>query len=100
MWEEAEALVRRLSGLEEERGPVLWKFAELAWLLQARETPDPDAPVTGQAMDELVGRYETLRRGGSPMEGSVPILGTGEEVLTRGQAAAFFRRYYRRAEKR
>lgn len=99
-WGEAEVLVRRLSGLEEARRPVLWRFADLLWLTREREAPDPDAPVTGEALDELVGRYETLRRGGSPMEGSVPILGTGEEVLTRGQAAAFFRAYHIKAEKR
>lgn len=99
-WGEAEPLVRRLSGLEEPRDPVLWRFAEISWLLLERETPAPEAPVTGQALDELVGRYETLRRGGSPREGSVPVLGTGEEVLTRLQGAAFFRSYHLKAEKR
>lgn len=99
-WGEAETVVRQLSGLEEARRPVLWRFADLLWLTWEREEPEPNALVTGQTLDELVGRYETLRRGGSPLEGSVPILGTGEEILTRGQAAVFFRAYHMKTEKR
>lgn len=97
---EAVALVRRLSGAESESGPTLWHFTDLLWLLKTGEPHSDGEEVTGEALDELVCRYEMLRLGRSPKEGSVPILGTGEEVLTRLQAAAFFRAYHTIAEKR